>query len=150
MTGERGARAESKNCEILLFPTADRRFDTKVKCPTGRASFWVRFPTVRSLTRVKCPGIARGGMGGFGIDWYISSYWAHSPIMLKYHHHFVPYYSESPMLFFQIFLALLLRRQPEEVGNNKLEQLEAVFLLICDQESCVRLQCGPGNVSHVA
>ena len=67
--------------------------------------------------------------------------------MLKYHHHFVPYYSESLMLFFQIFLALLLRRQPEEVGNNKLEQLEAVFLLICDQESCVRLQCGPGNVS---
>ena len=67
--------------------------------------------------------------------------------MLKYHHHFVPYYSESLMLFFQIFLALLLRRQSEKVGNNKLEQLEAVFLLICDQESCVRLQCGPGNVS---
>ena len=30
---------------------------------------WVKFPTVRSLTRVKCPGL--GGMGGFGIDWYI-------------------------------------------------------------------------------
>ena len=66
MTRERGARAESKNCEILLFPTADRRFDTKVKCPTGRASFWVKFPTVRSLTRVKCPRIARGwGDGRF-------------------------------------------------------------------------------------
>ena len=52
MTRERCSRAESKNCEILLLPTADRRFDTKVKCPTGRASFWV--------TRVKCPGIARG------------------------------------------------------------------------------------------
>ena len=26
-----------------------------------RASFWVKFPTVRSLTWVKCPGIARGG-----------------------------------------------------------------------------------------
>ena len=51
-----GSRAESKNCKILLFPTADRRFDTKVKCPTGRASFWVKFPTVRSLTRVNCPG----------------------------------------------------------------------------------------------
>ena len=50
MTGERGARAESKNCEV--------------KCPTGRASFWAKFPTVRSLTRVKCPGIARGGGGG--------------------------------------------------------------------------------------
>ena len=73
MTSERGSLAESKNCEILLIPTADRRFDTKVKCPTGRASFWVKFSTVRSLTRVKCPGIARGGggMGSFGIDWYI-------------------------------------------------------------------------------
>ena len=74
MTGERGSHAESKNCEILLFTTADRHFGTKVKCPTGRASFLVKFPTVRSLTRVKCPGIARGGggMGGFGIDWYIT------------------------------------------------------------------------------
>ena len=25
------------------------------------------------LMRVKCPGIARGGMGGFGIDWYITT-----------------------------------------------------------------------------
>ena len=72
MIRERGSPAESKNCEILLLPTADRRFDTKVKCPTGRASFWVKFPTVRNLMRVKCPGIARGGMGGFGIDWYIT------------------------------------------------------------------------------
>ena len=72
MTRERRSLAESKNCEILLLPTADRRFDTKVKCPTGRASFWVKFPAVRRLTRVKCPGIARGGMGGFGIDWYIT------------------------------------------------------------------------------
>ena len=71
MTRERGSTAESKNCEILLLPTADRRFDTKVKCPTGRASFWIKFPTVRSLTRVKCPG--GGGMGGFRIDWYIIS-----------------------------------------------------------------------------
>ena len=66
MTRERGSLAESKNCEILLLPTADRRFDTKVKCPTGWASFWVKFPTVRSLTQVKCPGIARGG-GGWAV-----------------------------------------------------------------------------------
>ena len=74
MTRERGSHAESKNCEILLLPTADRRFDRKVKCPTGWASFWVKFPTVWSLTRVKCPGIAPGGgvMSGFGIDWYIN------------------------------------------------------------------------------
>ena len=50
MTRERGSRTKAKNCEILLFPTADRRFDRKVKCPTGRASVWVKFPTVRSLT----------------------------------------------------------------------------------------------------
>ena len=66
MTREHGSSAEAKNCEssgrqILLFPTADRRFEKKVKCPTARASFWVKFPTVRSLTRVKCPGIAWGG-----------------------------------------------------------------------------------------
>ena len=72
MTRERGSRAEAKNCEILLFPTGNTRFDRRVKCPTGQASFWVKFPTVRSLTRVKCPGIARGGMSGFGIDWYIT------------------------------------------------------------------------------
>ena len=65
MTREHGPRPESKNCEILLLPTADRRFDTKVKCPTGRASFWVKFPTVRGLTPFKCPGIARGVDGRF-------------------------------------------------------------------------------------
>ena len=61
MTREGGSPAESKNCEILVFPTAGRRFGTKVKCPTGRASCYLKFPTVQSLTRVKCPGIARGG-----------------------------------------------------------------------------------------
>ena len=55
-----------RNCKILWLPTDDRRFGTKVKCPTGRASFWVKFPTVRSLTRVKCPGIAWGG-GGWAV-----------------------------------------------------------------------------------
>ena len=61
----------------LQNPFASDRWQTfwhSVKCPTGRASFWVKFPTVRSLTRVKCPRIARGwggGMGGFGSDWYI-------------------------------------------------------------------------------
>ena len=64
---ERGSLAEAKNCEILLFPTADRRFDRKVKCPTGRASFWVKFPTVRSLTRVKCPEVARGAGGRWAV-----------------------------------------------------------------------------------
>ena len=31
-------------CQILLFPTADRPFDRKVKCPTGRASFGSNSP----------------------------------------------------------------------------------------------------------
>ena len=69
MARQRSLRPESKNCEILLFPTADRRFDRKVKCPTGRASVWVKLPTVRSLTRVKCSGIAWGGKGGW--EWAV-------------------------------------------------------------------------------
>ena len=48
----------------------DQRFDTTVKCPTWWASFWDKFLTVRSKTPVKCQG--GGGMGGFGIDWYIN------------------------------------------------------------------------------
>ena len=61
MTRERGSRAESKNREILLFPTADRRFDSKVKCPTGRASFWVKFPTVRAKRESNARGLPGGG-----------------------------------------------------------------------------------------
>ena len=66
MTRERGSRTESKNGEILLFPTADNRLDMEFKCPIGRVSFLGKFLTVRSLTRVKCPGFARGArrMGG--------------------------------------------------------------------------------------
>ena len=57
-TRECGSHAESKNCVILLLQTAERQFDTKVKCPTGWASFWVKFPTVRSLS---------GGGGGWAV-----------------------------------------------------------------------------------
>ena len=38
---------------------------TRKSSPTGRASFWVKFPTVRK----KCLGYARG-VGDFGTDWY--------------------------------------------------------------------------------
>ena len=49
-----------------IFPCdADKRFVTNVKCPTGLASSWVKFPTVRSKTPVKCPGYARRGDGRF-------------------------------------------------------------------------------------
>ena len=62
-----------------LFPTADKPFDTKFKCPTRRASFWVKFPTVWSLTWVKCPGIARGHgrfwnwLVHYAIGWLVDS-----------------------------------------------------------------------------
>ena len=58
MTKERGANAEcGKNYEI-----PDQRFDTKVKCPTGRASFWVN-----NSSEIPRRGVP-GGMDGFGID----------------------------------------------------------------------------------
>ena len=50
----------------LFARDAEQRFDTKVKCPTGQASLWVKFPTVWSKTPVKCPGYALGGGGGGG------------------------------------------------------------------------------------
>ena len=75
MTRERRSRAESKNCEILLLPTADGRFDTKVKCPTRRASFLGQIPRCTELNASQMPGDypGGGGGGGFGIDWYISA-----------------------------------------------------------------------------
>ena len=64
-----------KELQNLFACDADQRFDTKVKCPTGKASLWVRFPSVWSKTPVwVCPGGVAGGgggweMGGYGIDW---------------------------------------------------------------------------------
>ena len=62
ITGESGAYAEwGTNYEILLLATLTSVLTpAKVKCPTGWASFWVKFPTVRIDTPVKCPGYARG------------------------------------------------------------------------------------------
>ena len=59
MTRERGPSVESKNCKILLFPTADRRFGQIPHCTELKAS--------------EMPGDCPGGMGGFEIDWYIMS-----------------------------------------------------------------------------
>ena len=53
----------------LFARDAEQRFDTKVKCPTGQASLWVKFPTVWSKTPVKCPGYALGG--GVGGRWAV-------------------------------------------------------------------------------
>ena len=42
-----------------IFPCdADKRFVTNVKCPTGLASFWVKFPTVNSS---QMPGVCLPG-----------------------------------------------------------------------------------------
>ena len=73
MTHERDSRAESKNCEILLLPTADRRFDTKSQMPHRAGLILGQTPHCTELNVSQMPGDCPGwGMGGFGIDWYIS------------------------------------------------------------------------------
>ena len=70
MTRERGSLAESKNCEILLFPTADRRFGTNA--PPGGPHFRSNSPLYGAERESNARGLPGGkGMGGFGIDWYI-------------------------------------------------------------------------------
>ena len=64
----RGSRAESKNCEILLFSNADRRFDMKVKCPTGGPHFGSNSPLYGAQRESNARGLPGGG---FGIDWFI-------------------------------------------------------------------------------
>ena len=58
--------AESKSCEILLFLTADRRFDRKVKCPTGRASFGSNSPLYGAKRESNARGLPGGG-GGWAV-----------------------------------------------------------------------------------
>ena len=102
MTRQRSLHAESKNCKILLFLTADRRFDRKVKCPTGWASSGSNSPLYRScLTRVKCLG-GVGGMDGFGIDWYVSA----TKELITYsqqknHHPFLDYQRSFHLFLYQ-------------------------------------------------
>jgi len=60
MTRERSACAESKNCEILLFPTDDKRFDTKFNCPIlGQ----IPHRTEHNVSQM--PGDCPGGHGRF-------------------------------------------------------------------------------------
>ena len=62
MTRERGSRTESKNFEIRLLPTADRRFDTKVKCPTAGAGLILgQIPHCTELNASQMPGDCPGG-----------------------------------------------------------------------------------------
>ena len=76
MTCERGSRAESNNCENLVFPTADRRFDTKSQMPHRVGLILGQIPHCTELNASQMPGDCPGGggMGGFGIDWYIIIY----------------------------------------------------------------------------
>ena len=48
-----GPWTKKKNCEFFLFPTADRLFDRKVKCPTDHSCFGARFlQKSRLITKV--------------------------------------------------------------------------------------------------
>ena len=65
MIGERGSRAESKNCKILLLPTADRRAGLIL----GQIPHCMELNT--SQMPGDCPGGGGNGRFNFGIDWYI-------------------------------------------------------------------------------
>ena len=76
MTRERGARAESKNCEILLFSTADQTFLHESQMPHRAGLILGKMPHCTELKASQMPGgCPGGGMGGFGIDWYITYVW---------------------------------------------------------------------------
>ena len=83
MTRERGLRAESKNCEILLLPTADRRLDTKSQMPHRAGLILGQIPRCTELNASQMPGDCPGGVGGFGIDWYIIAKCSNSPPKVK-------------------------------------------------------------------
>ena len=61
MTRERGSRAESKNCEILLLPTADRRLDTKSQMPHPADLILGQIPRCTELDASQMPGDCPGG-----------------------------------------------------------------------------------------
>ena len=65
MTREHGSQAESKNCEILLFPTADRRFHAKVKC---WGFILGQIPQCTELNTSQISGDCPGGGGGGGYE----------------------------------------------------------------------------------
>ena len=68
MTRERGSPAESKNCELLLLLTADRR-----QMPHRAGLILGQIPHCEELNASQMPGdCPGGGTGGFGIDWYIT------------------------------------------------------------------------------
>ena len=64
MTRERGSPAESKNCEILLLPTADRRFDTKSQMPHRAGLILGQIPHCTELNASHMPGDCPGGGDG--------------------------------------------------------------------------------------
>ena len=72
MTRERGLRAESKNCEILLLPTADRRFDTNESQMPHRAGLILgQIPHCTELNASQTPGDCPGGGDGRFWNWLV-------------------------------------------------------------------------------
>ena len=53
-------------CEILLFPAADRCYWQESQMPHWAGLILGQIPHCTELTRVKCPGIDRGGGGRMG------------------------------------------------------------------------------------
>ena len=74
MTRERGSPAESKNCE--LNPFASDRWQTvwhESQMPHRAGLILGQIPHCTELNANQMPGdCPGGGMGGFGIDWYIT------------------------------------------------------------------------------
>ena len=73
MTHERRSRAESKNCEILLLLTADRRFDTKSQMPHRAGLILGQIPHYTELNASQMPGDCpgRGGKDGRFWNWLV-------------------------------------------------------------------------------
>ena len=73
MAREHGSRAEAKDCEILLFPTAADVL-TGSQIPHRAGLILGQIPHCMEFNASQMPGdcLGGGGMGGFGIDWYIT------------------------------------------------------------------------------
>ena len=73
MTRERSSHAESKNCEILYVSDRWQTFWYESQMPHRAGLMLGQIPHCTELNASQMPGDCRGGgMGGFGIDWYIT------------------------------------------------------------------------------
>ena len=72
MTRERGSRAESKNCEKPFASDRWQTFWHESQMPHRAGLILGQISHCTELNASQMPGDCPGGMGGFGIDWYIS------------------------------------------------------------------------------